>query len=51
MFNFVINQDSFYTLYGILPKLVHMIERHMIEGRSAEMIEENLKAAFDTYCE
>lgn len=32
-------------------KLVHMIERHMIEGRSAEMIEENLKAAFDTYCE
>lgn len=32
-------------------KLVHMIERHMIEGRSAEMIEANLLQAFDTYCE
>lgn len=31
-------------------KLVHMIERHMIEGRTAEMIEENLKAAFEQYC-
>lgn len=32
-------------------KLVHMIERHMIEGRSAEMIEANLVQAFETYCE
>lgn len=31
-------------------KLVHMIERHMIEGKTAEMIEENLKAAFEQYC-
>ena len=30
--------------------LVHFVERHMIEGRSAEMIAENLKAAFETYC-
>ena len=31
-------------------KLVHFIERHHIEGRSAEMIAENLKMAFDEYC-
>lgn len=31
-------------------KLVHMIERHHIEGRSAQMIAENLIGAFDTYC-
>lgn len=31
-------------------KLVHMIERHHIEGRTAEMIAENLKMAFDEYC-
>ncbi|MDX2197292.1 MAG: BrxA/BrxB family bacilliredoxin [Cytophagales bacterium] len=31
-------------------ELVHMIERHHIEGRSAEMIAENLLAAFDEYC-
>lgn len=31
-------------------QLVHMIERHMIEGRSAQMIAENLIAAFDTHC-
>lgn len=31
-------------------KLVHMIERHQIEGRSAQMISDNLVAAFDTYC-
>jgi putative YphP/YqiW family bacilliredoxin len=30
--------------------LVHFIERHMIEGRSAEMISQNLQAAFDEYC-
>ncbi len=30
--------------------LVHFVERHMIEGRSAEMISENLKAAFEEYC-
>lgn len=31
-------------------ELVHFIERHNIEGRSAEMIAENLKAAFDEFC-
>jgi len=31
-------------------KLVHFIERHNIEGRSAQMIANNLKAAFDEYC-
>ena len=31
-------------------ELVHMIERHMIEGRSAEMIASNLQAAFETHC-
>ena len=31
-------------------KLVHMIERHHIEGRTAEMIADNLKMAFDEYC-
>ena len=31
-------------------KLVHFIERHNIEGRSAQMIATNLKAAFESYC-
>lgn len=31
-------------------KLVHMIERHMIEGRPAQMIAANLIEAFETYC-
>ena len=31
-------------------KLVHFIERHHIEGRPAEMIAENLKAAYDEFC-
>ncbi|SRR5690554_3439089 len=31
-------------------KVVHMIERHMIEGRSAEMIAMNLQQAYETYC-
>jgi putative YphP/YqiW family bacilliredoxin len=31
-------------------ELVHMIERHHIEGRPAEMIADNLKAAFDEFC-
>lgn len=30
--------------------LVHFIERHHIEGRSAEMIAENLAMAYDEYC-
>ncbi len=31
-------------------KLVHFVERHHIEGRSAEMIAENLSMAFEEYC-
>jgi putative YphP/YqiW family bacilliredoxin len=31
-------------------KLVHMIERHQIEGRNAQMIADNLIHAFDQYC-
>ena len=31
-------------------QLVHFLERHHIEGRSAEIIAENLKMAFDRYC-
>jgi putative YphP/YqiW family bacilliredoxin len=31
-------------------QLVHMIERHMIEGRSAAMIAANLQQAYEMYC-
>ena len=31
-------------------RLVHMIERHMIEGRSAQMIADNLMGAFNMHC-
>ena len=31
-------------------QLVHFIERHMIEGRSAQMIAENLIGAFEQHC-
>lgn len=31
-------------------ELVHMIERHHIEGRPAQMIAENLLQAFEEYC-
>ena len=31
-------------------QVVHMIERHMIEGRPANMIAANLLNAFETYC-
>ena len=31
-------------------ELVHMLERHHIEGRPAEMISENLKEAYDEFC-
>lgn len=32
-------------------KLVHILERHHIEGRSAQMIADNLVEAFQTYCQ
>jgi len=31
-------------------KLVHIIERHQIEGRPAQMIADNLIGAFEQYC-
>ena len=31
-------------------ELVHMLERHHIEGRPAELIADNLKEAFNEYC-
>ncbi len=31
-------------------KVVHMVERHNIEGRPAQMIAANLIQAFETYC-
>ena len=31
-------------------RLVHMLERHHIEGRSAQMIAANLVSAFDMFC-
>ena len=31
-------------------ELVHMLERHHIEGRAADMISENLIGAYDEYC-
>ncbi len=31
-------------------KLVHFLERHHIEGGTAEMIAENLKEAYNEYC-
>jgi putative YphP/YqiW family bacilliredoxin len=31
-------------------ELVHMLERHHIEGRSAQMIAENVVSAYDEFC-
>lgn len=31
-------------------KVVHMVERHNIEGRPAQMIAANLRQAFETFC-
>ncbi len=31
-------------------KLVHFVERHHIEGRSAQMIADNLQMAFEEFC-
>lgn len=31
-------------------ELVHMVERHHIEGRSAEMIAQHLEMAFEEFC-
>ena len=31
-------------------ELVHMLERHHIEGRSAQMIAENLVSSYNEFC-
>lgn len=31
-------------------EVVHMVERHMIEGRTAEMLADNLRGAFAEHC-
>jgi putative YphP/YqiW family bacilliredoxin len=31
-------------------ELVHMVERHMIEGRTADMVADNLMAAYSQHC-
>jgi putative YphP/YqiW family bacilliredoxin len=31
-------------------EIVHMVERHMIEGRTADMVADNLAAAYEQYC-
>ncbi|MFK7807612.1 MAG: BrxA/BrxB family bacilliredoxin [Saprospiraceae bacterium] len=31
-------------------KLVHMLERHQIEGRTSEIIAQNLKMAYERFC-
>lgn len=31
-------------------ELVHMVERHMIEGRTADMVADNLMAAYEQHC-
>jgi putative YphP/YqiW family bacilliredoxin len=44
--------SSIIAKYGFVQngELVHMLERHHIEGRPAELIAENLKDAFNEYC-
>lgn len=31
-------------------ELVHMVERHMIEGRTADMVADNLRSAYEQHC-
>jgi putative YphP/YqiW family bacilliredoxin len=31
-------------------ELVHMVERHMIEGRTADMVADNLQSAYSMHC-
>ncbi len=31
-------------------EVVHMVERHMIEGRTADMLADNLMAAYEEHC-
>jgi putative YphP/YqiW family bacilliredoxin len=31
-------------------EVVHMVERHMIEGRTAEMLADNLQGAYASHC-
>jgi putative YphP/YqiW family bacilliredoxin len=43
---------SIITIYGVVQKrrIIHMLERHHIEGRPAEMIAENLQDAYNEHC-
>jgi putative YphP/YqiW family bacilliredoxin len=50
-------QDNKCFLFSIITiyvfkngELVHMLERHHIEGRPAEMIAENLQDAYNEHC-
>jgi putative YphP/YqiW family bacilliredoxin len=31
-------------------EIVHMVERHMIEGRTADMVADNLMSAYEQFC-
>lgn len=31
-------------------QIVHMVERHMIEGRTADMVADNLSGAYEVFC-
>lgn len=31
-------------------QIVHMVERHMIEGRTADMVADNLSGAYEAFC-
>lgn len=31
-------------------QIVHMVERHMIEGRTADMVADNLSGAYESFC-
>jgi putative YphP/YqiW family bacilliredoxin len=44
--------SSIITSYGLIQngELVHMLERHHIEGRPAELIAENLQDAYNEHC-
>ena len=43
-------KDGYQTNIVKDGELVHMLERHHIEGRPAEMIAENLKEAYNEHC-
>ena len=50
--NTLFTLSTFIALHFLFKdgELVHFVERHHIEGRSAEMIAENLKAVYEEFC-